>query len=160
MVSCFPQNSKVVSLILTTLLNAGHGAGDWHIALRSGGHSSPAGTNNIVNDVTIDLSRMNSSHYDRSSNTARLEPGGRWEDIYGVRRSGKSRCYRRRWTRRWRRRRGLSSWRRLIVLYRRMGFACDSVINYEVVLCKLWPKPQQLPRYQREQGTYICILNP
>jgi FAD/FMN-containing dehydrogenase len=51
------------------------------MALRSGGHGAP-GSNNIVDGVTIDLSMMNSSHYDQATNTARVEAGGRWIDIY------------------------------------------------------------------------------
>ncbi|KAI9929330.1 hypothetical protein MW887_000798 [Aspergillus wentii] len=76
-----PQNTQEVSLALTTLVHAGKGAGDWHIAVRSGGHST-INSNNIVNGVTIDLSHMNSSSYDESTNTARVQPGGRWQNVY------------------------------------------------------------------------------
>jgi FAD/FMN-containing dehydrogenase len=119
-----------VSLALTTLLKTSHGAGDWHIALRSGGHS--IGSNNIANGITIDLSMMNSSHYDKSTNVASLEPGGRWGQIYanlqaqGVTvvggRDGDVGIG------------GFLLGGGLSYFTGRMGFACDSVINYEVTL--------------------------
>ncbi|KAI0134335.1 hypothetical protein BJ170DRAFT_716808 [Xylariales sp. AK1849] len=76
-----PQNSAVVSTALTALVTANDGAGDWHIAVRSGGHSL-IGSNNIVHGVTIDLSMMNSSSYDYQASVAKIEPGGRWKDVY------------------------------------------------------------------------------
>jgi FAD/FMN-containing dehydrogenase len=120
-----------VSLALTALLDAGRGAGDWHIAIRSGGHSQ-TGSNNIANGVTIDLSMMNSSQYDKITNTARLEPGGRWEHVYanlqsqGVTVTGG-------------RDGGVGVGGYLLggglsFFFGRMGFACDSITNYEVVL--------------------------
>jgi FAD/FMN-containing dehydrogenase len=66
---------------VSTLANSGSGAGDWHIAVRSGGHHHP-GTNNIVNGVTIDLGMMNRSYYDPNRNLASVEPGATWKDVY------------------------------------------------------------------------------
>jgi FAD/FMN-containing dehydrogenase len=63
------------------LADAGSGAGDWHIAVRSGGHHLP-GTNNIATGVTIDLGMMNRSSYDRSRGLASVEPGAKWKDVY------------------------------------------------------------------------------
>ena len=80
---CFfqPQNTQEVSIGLKSLANSGSGAGDWHIAIRSGGHSYP-GSNNIANGVTIDLGMMNSSSYDPTRNLASVEPGAAWKDVY------------------------------------------------------------------------------
>lgn len=76
-----PESTEDVSLTLTTLLEAGKGAGDWHIALRSGGHSV-GGINNIVNGVTIDLSHLNATSYNPGTNLASVEPGARWGDAF------------------------------------------------------------------------------
>jgi len=41
-----------------------------------------AGSNNIVNGVTIDLGKMNGSWYDSERKLASLEPGAHWADVY------------------------------------------------------------------------------
>ncbi|KAF9872422.1 FAD binding domain-containing protein [Colletotrichum karsti] len=76
-----PQSAEEVALVLTTLLDAGNGAGDWHIAVRSGGHGWQL-NNNIQNGVTIDLTHMNSSIYDKETNVARVDTGGHWQYVY------------------------------------------------------------------------------
>ncbi|KAF2450321.1 FAD-binding domain-containing protein [Karstenula rhodostoma CBS 690.94] len=76
-----PQTTQEVSTAISTLAKTGEGAGDWHIALRSGGHGYP-GSNNVVNGVTIDLGHMNNSWYDAETKVASLEPGAHWRDIY------------------------------------------------------------------------------
>ncbi|KAK1476664.1 FAD binding domain-containing protein [Colletotrichum tamarilloi] len=126
-----PESTEEVSLTLTTLLKAGNGAGDWHIAVRSGGHGFQL-NNNIQNGVTIDLSMLNYSRYDAETNTATLGSGGRWENVYA----------------------SLGDQGVVVVGGRdgdvgvggfllgggtsyfspKYGFACDSVLNYEVVL--------------------------
>lgn len=78
-----PQSTEDVSLALTALLDAGNGAGDWHMALRSGGHSVGA-INNIANGVTIDLSHLNSTTYNPDTNLASVEPGARWRDVFSA----------------------------------------------------------------------------
>lgn len=67
---------------MTALLNAGQGAGDWHIAIKSGGHAFTSGSNTIVNGVIIDLGMMNGSYYDQATNTAQRGTGRRWENVY------------------------------------------------------------------------------
>ncbi|KAI1143675.1 FAD binding domain-containing protein [Hypoxylon sp. FL0543] len=126
-----PQNTEEVSTALMALVNANDGAGDWHIAVRSGGHGY-AGSNNIVNGVTIDLAMMNSTSYDQEANLAKIQPGGRWKDIYaeldkhGVTVTGG--------------RDGDVGVGGFLLgggnsfFSGRMGFGCDSVVNYEVVL--------------------------
>lgn len=130
---CFvlPQNSQEVATALTALVNANDGAGDWHIALKSGGHGT-MGTNSIANGVTIDLSHMNSSSYDPQTNIASIQPGGRWKNVYadldkeGVTVTGG--------------RDGDVGVGGFLLgggnsfFSGRMGFGCDSVVNFEVVL--------------------------
>jgi hypothetical protein len=124
-----PRTTVDVSVALTTLIELG-GADDWHIALRSGGHSMAG--NNIVQGVTIDLSMMNSSYYDRETDTARIEPGGRWAKVYsdlqkqdvtvaGGRDGGVGVG-------------GFLTGGGLSFFTARKGFGCDSVVNFEVVL--------------------------
>ncbi|OTA99087.1 hypothetical protein M426DRAFT_16758 [Hypoxylon sp. CI-4A] len=125
-----PENTQEVSTALTALVNTNDGAGDWHIAVRSGGHSVFASS--IANGVTIDLSYMNSSSYDAQANVAKVEPGGRWKNVYadllkynvtvtggrdgdvgvGGFLTGGGNSY----------------------FSGRMGFGCDTIVNYEVVL--------------------------
>ncbi|KAI2468961.1 FAD binding domain-containing protein [Annulohypoxylon bovei var. microspora] len=126
-----PHNTEEVSTALTALVNANDGAGNWHIAIRSGGHSWP-GSNNIADGVTIDLTMMNSSSYDKQTNVASVQPGGRWGNVftdlkkYGVTVTGG--------------RDGDVGVGGFLLgggnsfFSGRMGFGCDSVVNFEVVL--------------------------
>ncbi|KAJ4354293.1 uncharacterized protein N0V89_006027 [Didymosphaeria variabile] len=76
-----PRTTQEVSTAISTLEKAGGGAGDWHIAIRSGGHGWP-GSNNVLKGVTIDLGNMNNSWYDTEHKLASIEPGAYWRDIY------------------------------------------------------------------------------
>jgi len=80
---CFvqPHTTQEVSAAVIALSKAGSGAGDWHIAVRGGGHHVP-GTNNIANGVTIDLGMMNSSSYLPALKIASVQPGAAWKDVY------------------------------------------------------------------------------
>ena len=73
-----PSNSQEVSAALTTLLD-GPQCG---IAVRSGGHTTFAGANNIIEGATIDLGNMNSTTYHPENSTASLQPGSRWLQVY------------------------------------------------------------------------------
>lgn len=126
-----PRTAEEVSLALTTLLEAGDGAGDWNIAVKSGGHNSAAG-NSVINGVSIDLGFLNSTHYDKETNIAKLHAGARWVNVYndlevhGVTAVGGRDADV-----------GVGGF--LLgggtsYFIGRLGFACDSVINYEVVL--------------------------
>ncbi|KAA8618427.1 GlcD FAD-FMN-containing dehydrogenase [Pyrenophora tritici-repentis] len=53
-------------------------------AVRSGGHTTWAGSNNINGGVTVDLGFMNSTTYYEGDTTARIRPGARWGSVYGV----------------------------------------------------------------------------
>lgn len=116
---------------MTALVETGNGAGDWHIAVRSGGHGMP-GFSNIDRGVTIDLSMMNGTAYDTATNIASIQPGGRWKDVYadlevhGVTVTGG-------------RDGGVGVGGFLLgggisFFSGREGFGCDSIVNYEVVL--------------------------
>ena len=126
-----PHSTAEVSATLTALIDVNHGAGDWHIAVRSGGHSS-IGSNNIARGVTIDLSMMNSSSYDREANLARIQPGGRWRNVYAdLERDGVTVAGGRDGDV------GVGGFLLgggLSFFSGRKGFGCDTVVNYEVVL--------------------------
>lgn len=134
---CFvlPGNNEELAQTLTALQSpaAGDGAGDWHVAIRSGGHGSDH-CNNIDTGVTIDLSRFNATTYDGETKVAGVGTGARWLDVYvelekhGVTVTGG--------------RQGIvgvggfalgggNSW-----YTPRTGFTCDTVVNYEVMTTK------------------------
>ncbi|CRG89198.1 Bifunctional solanapyrone synthase [Talaromyces islandicus] len=77
-----PHNAHEVSLTLKTLVRAGDdkSAGEWHIAVRSGGHG-PAYANSVDNGVTIDLAHINQTSYNRDTNIASIGAGGRWANV-------------------------------------------------------------------------------
>ncbi len=56
--------------------------GSCQFAVRGGGHTPAAGSNNIDNGVTIDFSKMRGVSYDTSSKFAKVQPGSRWGDVY------------------------------------------------------------------------------
>ncbi|RQM06374.1 hypothetical protein DH86_00001192, partial [Scytalidium sp. 3C] len=126
-----PESSQEVAVALKALVEANDGAGDWHIALRSGGHASTE-INNIVQGVTIDLSMLNSTSYDSEAGVAHIGSGARWRDVYtdlaqsGVTVAGG-------------RDGGVGVGGYLlgggISFYQgEIGWSCDQVVNYEVVL--------------------------
>lgn len=80
---CFflPRTTEELATAIGTLSKTGKGAGDWHIAVRSGGHSFP-GSNNVDRGVTIDLGNMNGSWYNAENKLASIQPGARWKDVY------------------------------------------------------------------------------
>ena len=53
-----------------------------NFAVRSGGHTTWAGANNIKDGVTIDLSALNSVTYNEDDSTASIGPGARWRGVY------------------------------------------------------------------------------
>lgn len=126
-----PGSATEVSQTLTALSSAGDGAGDWHIAIRSGGHGSD-NQNSITNGVIIDLTQLNTTTYDATTNIAGVGTGARWGDVYAdLQEHGVS----------------VLGGRQSIVGVGglllgggvgwhtpRKGFACDNVVNYEVVL--------------------------
>lgn len=122
-----PRNTAEVSLALKTLANA-----SGNFAVRSGGHTQWAGGSDVHNGVTIDLGLLTNATYNPSTNLASIQPGPRWGDVFtalaaqgvvvaggrdadvgigGFLTGGGNSYY-----------------------AGRMGFACDSVVNFEVVL--------------------------
>jgi FAD/FMN-containing dehydrogenase len=53
-------------------------------AVRSGGHTVWAGSNNINNGVTVDLGLMNDVTLDKNASVASIGPGARWMNVYGA----------------------------------------------------------------------------
>ncbi|EKG15330.1 FAD linked oxidase [Macrophomina phaseolina MS6] len=51
-------------------------------AVRSGGHSSNAGANNIDEGVTIDLGLMNATTYNAARGVVSIEPAAHWLSVY------------------------------------------------------------------------------
>ncbi|KAK4501903.1 hypothetical protein PRZ48_007712 [Zasmidium cellare] len=78
--SCFvqPENTEEVSTIVKTLVVKTK----CEFSVRSGGHSSNAGANNIEKGVTIDLGRMNSTSYNNATKIASIQPAARWLGVY------------------------------------------------------------------------------
>lgn len=101
------------------------------MAIRSGGHGGD-NQNNIVDGVTIDLTHLNTTMYDAATNVARVGTGARWGSVYAaLEKDGVL----------------VTGGRESVVgvgglllgggiswYTARTGFACDSVVNYEVVL--------------------------
>jgi FAD/FMN-containing dehydrogenase len=105
-------------------------------AIRSGGHTTWAGSNNIDDGVTIDLGLMNSTTLNPKTKVASIAPGSRWAQVYesldpqgltvtggragtvgvaGFLTGGGNSFY-----------------------TAQQGFACDNVKNFEVVLATGW----------------------
>ncbi|OQE32472.1 hypothetical protein PENFLA_c001G10066 [Penicillium flavigenum] len=125
-----PRTVHEVSLAVSTLVAADGGA--CKFAIRGGGHTTWAGANNIVDGVTIDLSLMNTTTYNEKAGTASILPGSRWEGVYETLANynvtvpgGRS---------------GVVGVAGFLLgggntfHTARVGFACDNVVNYEVVL--------------------------
>ncbi|KAL2857738.1 hypothetical protein BJY01DRAFT_242160 [Aspergillus pseudoustus] len=98
----------------------------------SGGHMSWAGASNIVDGITIDLGLMKGTSYDVETQIASLLPGGTWAEVYpelekhgrmvAGGREGKVGIG------------GLLTGGGKTFYTCRVGFTCDQVVNYEVVL--------------------------
>ncbi|KAL4869885.1 hypothetical protein BDV12DRAFT_167013 [Aspergillus spectabilis] len=76
-----PHSADDVSVAVQTLTSAG-GDSPCLFAVRSGGHMTWAGANNIEPGVTIDLSLMNSTIYNKEAGIASVLPGSRWQAVY------------------------------------------------------------------------------
>lgn len=77
----YPHTAGEISTALAVLSQAGDGAGDWHVAVRGGGHSTWAGINSVANGVNIDLGYFNTSWYNTTTGLASVVPGERWLDV-------------------------------------------------------------------------------
>ncbi|GKU03201.1 fad containing protein [Fusarium langsethiae] len=72
-----PRTADEVATIVKALVAAGH-----KFAIRSGGHTNWAGSNNIEGGVTVDLIHLNHVSFDASTETVDVGPGCRWRDVY------------------------------------------------------------------------------
>ena len=77
--TCFikPSNTQDVSNIVGLLSK-----NSCQFAFRSGGHGLLVGSSNIVTGVTIDLSSMNSVALSADKQTASVQPGAKWIQVY------------------------------------------------------------------------------
>ncbi|KAI1265877.1 FAD-binding domain-containing protein [Xylariaceae sp. FL1019] len=101
-------------------------------AIRTQGHSPAAGTANIQNGVTLDLTYLNSTTISEDQSVARVETGSRWVDVYktldpynktvnGGRNGGVGVG-------------GLTLGGGISHFSPQVGFTCDTVQNFEIVL--------------------------
>ncbi|KGO63862.1 FAD linked oxidase, N-terminal [Penicillium italicum] len=124
-----PRTAQEVSLAVSMLVAADVGC---KFAVRGGGHTTWAGANNIVDGVTIDMLLMNATTYNKNAGTASILSGSRWGNVYKT----------------------LAKYNVTVAGGRsdvvgvagfllgggnsyhtaRVGFGCDNVVNYEVVL--------------------------
>ncbi|KAI0185945.1 hypothetical protein EV127DRAFT_514865 [Xylaria flabelliformis] len=72
-----PRDASEVSIVIKQLVAAGE-----VFAVRSGGHTQWAGSNNIQDGITIDLGRLDWTRYDAETEMVDIGPGGRWRDVY------------------------------------------------------------------------------
>ncbi|KAF2204326.1 FAD-binding domain-containing protein [Delitschia confertaspora ATCC 74209] len=135
---CFvqPQTTQEVAATIRALSHTHSKTSDhvqeWQIAVCSGGHFYSY-SNNIKAGVTIDLRMMNHSSYNAKTGLASVGPGARWRDVYcslsdnfnvtvtGDRNGGVGVG-------------GFLLGDGISSYIGRKGFACDTVINFEVVL--------------------------
>ena len=76
-----PTSAQDVSVAVKSLVNTNR-VGPCRFAVRSGGHTPWAGSAGIQDGVTIDLSRLNKTIYNKEKSTASIGPGARWESVY------------------------------------------------------------------------------
>lgn len=112
-------------------MSADDGAGDWHIAIRSGGHGGD-NQNSLTSGIILDLTQLNATTYNAATKIASVGTGARWGDVYeALQEHGVS----------------VTGGKQSIVGVGglllgggvgwhtpRRGFGCDNIVNYEVVL--------------------------
>lgn len=73
-----PRTTDEVASTVKALVAAGQ-----TFAVRSGGHTHWAGSNNIgAGGVTVDLSLLNTTTFHADTETVDIGSGGRWRDVY------------------------------------------------------------------------------
>ncbi|KAL3439766.1 hypothetical protein BJX65DRAFT_300898 [Aspergillus insuetus] len=123
-----PRKTEEVAKAVRALVDSP----DVKFAVRSGGYMSWAGASNIVNGITIDLGLMKGTSYDPETQIASLKPGGTWAKVYTeLKKYGRMVAGGREGTVGIG---GLLTGGGKTFYTCRVGFACDQVINYEVVL--------------------------
>ncbi|KAI0444117.1 FAD binding domain-containing protein [Xylaria telfairii] len=72
-----PSTTHEVSTVIQTLT-----AHQCPFGIQSGGHGLFRGANSVQNGVTIDLGNMNATTYNAESKTASIQPGCRWKPVF------------------------------------------------------------------------------
>lgn len=128
-----PTSASDVALIVKTLVRKGASkSNSSSFAIRSGGHTPFAGAANIENGVTIDLRALNAVKLSADHRVTFAGAGSIWDDIYdmlqplnltvvGGRVAGLGVG-------------GLTTGGGISFLSPQRGFACDNVVNMEIVL--------------------------
>lgn len=122
-----PRSASEVSQVIQLMAHI-----DGKVAVRSGGHMQWTGANDIQDGITIDLGLMTGVTYDPKTKLASIQPGARWGAVYDAL-DAKGVC--------------VAGGRDANVgvggfltgggnsyYTGRMGMACDSVVNFEIVL--------------------------
>lgn len=78
-----PISTADVVKVINTLVR-GASCASTKFAVRSGGHTTWAGSNNINDGVTIDLGLMDTVTLDKDASIASIQPGARWMHVYGA----------------------------------------------------------------------------
>ncbi|KAL4936970.1 hypothetical protein BDV06DRAFT_227390 [Aspergillus oleicola] len=123
-----PRNTEEVSKTVKAIVDVP----DLKFAVRSGGHMQWAGASSIEDGITIDLGLVASTTYNAETEVASLQPGGTWAVSYkelekhgrmvAGGREGKVGIA------------GLLTGGGKTFYTCRVGWGCDQVINYEIVL--------------------------
>ncbi|KAI1111766.1 FAD binding domain-containing protein [Nemania sp. NC0429] len=72
-----PSTTQEISTVLQTLTSR-----QCNFGIQSGGHGVFANANSIRNGITIDLGNMNKTRYNAESKTASIQPGSRWKSVF------------------------------------------------------------------------------
>ncbi|KAF4962282.1 hypothetical protein FSARC_9635 [Fusarium sarcochroum] len=122
-----PRTPEEVAAVVKALVAAGQ-----NFAVRSGGHTNWAGSNNIEDGVTVDLVHLNEVTFDTSNETAAIGPGCKWRQVYAeLSKHGRAVAGGRE---------GNVGVAGLLLgggnafYTARQGFGCDNVVAYQVVL--------------------------
>ncbi|KAM5347353.1 hypothetical protein ACJ41O_010358 [Fusarium nematophilum] len=122
-----PRTPEEVASTVKALVAAGQ-----KFAVRSGGHTNWAGSNNIEDGVTIDLVHFDKTTFDPETETASIGPGCRWRQVYAeLHKHGRAVAGGRE---------GNVGVAGLLLgggnafFTARQGFSCDNVVSYQVVL--------------------------
>lgn len=126
-----PRSTEDVRQVLRSLVVDPRCSGI-QFAIRGGGHTTWAGSNNINDGVTVDLRLMNMTEYNPQTSIASIGPGSLWHEVYatldpqGVTvaggRAGSVGVA------------GFLTGGGNSFYTSKQGFACDNVKNFEVVL--------------------------
>lgn len=81
--SCFVQPSNAHDLAsIVQFVRSSHVTGHTPVAIRSGGHTAWAGSANVQEGITIDLSKLDHFAVDTHACTASIGVGLSWGDVY------------------------------------------------------------------------------